>query len=139
MADPASLSESGLPPCLDISKSCVLYTQWRSSSSMRVRISLEFKRLCPSVHTIDLDNIPEGYKVLNPSLSVPSFVVDGVLMTQSLAISEYLEDRWPDRGLGRLLPERADQRAAVRAVCCSVDTAGAESSDTTCSKAPSFA
>ena len=44
----------------------------------------------------------EAYRILNPVGRVPALEIDGEVMTESLAMMEYLCERFPERGLGRL-------------------------------------
>ncbi|AWL11343.1 Maleylpyruvate isomerase [Saliniradius amylolyticus] len=98
-----------------------LYGYWRSSASYRVRIALNLKQL-------DYDYVPvhlvkdggeqhlTSYQQLNPAELVPTFVDEDedVILNQSLAIIEYLHERY-DSG-EELLPEHRLDRARVRAL-----------------------
>lgn len=80
----------------------ILYDYWRSSAAYRVRIALAFKGVDWQSRPIDLaagDQAGEAYRALNPQGLVPALEVDGVVLTQSLAIIEYLEARWPEPAL----------------------------------------
>jgi maleylpyruvate isomerase len=75
-----------------------LYSHWRSSASYRVRIALNLKGLTYEYVPLDLDKKradqhgPE-YKRVNPQGVVPSLQLDdGVILMQSMAIVEYLEE-----------------------------------------------
>ena len=59
----------------------------------------------------------DAYTVLNPQNLVPTFEVDGRVLTQSPAILEWLDETYPQP---RLLPEDAFERAAVRAFCAAI-------------------
>lgn len=93
-----------------------LYGFFRSSTSYRLRIALALKGLAYAPHYVSL---PKGehkgseYLSLNPQGLVPALVDDGHVVTQSLAIIEYLEDIHPEPPL---LPAGARERAYVRAV-----------------------
>lgn len=93
-----------------------LYSYYRSSSSYRVRIALNFKGLAYACHPVHLvknggeQHAPE-YKALNPQAQVPTLIDDGFVLTQSMAIMEYLEEKYPKP---RLLPRDLQQRAYVR-------------------------
>jgi maleylpyruvate isomerase len=99
-----------------------LHTYWRSSASWRVRIGLGLKELPwePSyVHLLDDGGQHRGdaHRARNP-MQVPTLVVeedDGATFTlsQSLAILEYLEERFAGRGAA-LLPAGAAHRARAR-------------------------
>jgi maleylpyruvate isomerase len=97
-----------------------LYGYWRSSCSWRVRIGLNWKRQTFSYVPVHLlkdggQQKSEAYTSLNPMQSVPLLEVeDGgrlVHLAQSMAILEYLEERWPEPPL---LPKDRLARARVR-------------------------
>ncbi len=96
-----------------------LYTYYRSTSSYRVRIALALKGL--DARHIPVNLIQDGgqqhspeYKALNPQGRVPSLRTDdGQVLTQSPAIIEYLEERYPRPAL---LPQGLEARARQRAV-----------------------
>jgi len=93
-----------------------LYTYFRSSASFRVRIALNLKGLAYTAHAIHLRKAEQrasSYLAVNPQGLVPTLVVDGHRLTQSLAILEYLEERHPQPAL---LPTEAVARARVRAL-----------------------
>ncbi len=93
-----------------------LYSYYRSSASYRVRIALNYKGLDYTHHSIHLvknggeQHTPE-YKALNPQAQVPTFIDGNFLITQSMAIMEYLEEKYPKP---RILPKNLEQRAYVR-------------------------
>ncbi len=93
----------------------VLHGYYRSSASYRVRIALNLKGIEYSnvFHHLrkDEQSAPE-YVALNPQGLVPALEWNGVVLTQSLAICEYLDEIAPDP---RLLPEGAVERAQIRA------------------------
>lgn len=92
----------------------VLYDYWRSSAAYRVRIALGLKGLAYRSEPIDLRAGEQGgaaYVARNPQGLVPALAVDGVLLTQSLAIIDYLDRTRPDPPL---LP--ADPAARARAL-----------------------
>jgi maleylacetoacetate isomerase len=96
----------------------VLYDYWRSSASYRVRIALNLKGLEYQQNSIHLvrdggeQKKPE-YKAINPQGLVPTLVDDGVVLTQSMAIMEYLDERYPKPPL---LPVETIAKARVRAM-----------------------
>lgn len=99
-----------------------LYTYWRSSAAYRVRIALSFKGL--AYESVPRHLLRDGgeqrrpeYLALNPQGFVPALEHDGAVITQSLAICEYLDECFP---APPLLPAGAGERAAVRAMALAV-------------------
>ena len=78
-----------------------LYTFFRSSASYRVRIALNLKGLKYEQAPIHLrrgggEHLSEAYKAINPQALVPALEDGGKILTQSLAIIEYLDDKYPN-------------------------------------------
>ena len=93
----------------------VLYDYWRSSAAYRVRIALALADLPFDRVHVDLikgDQRSDANRARNPQGLVPTLEIDGLRLTQSLAICEYLSET---RGLG-LLPDGAADRARVRGI-----------------------
>jgi maleylacetoacetate isomerase len=94
-----------------------LATFFRSSTSYRIRIALALKGLDWEPHYVSLPRMEHrasGYLTLNPQGLVPTLVeADGTVLTQSLAIMEYLEEAYPEPPL---LPKNPIERAYVRAL-----------------------
>ena len=93
-----------------------LYTYYRSSAAYRVRIALNLKGIDHeqvAVNLLEGEEQGDAYRAVNPQGLVPTLEVDGQRFTQSLAILEYLEERWPDPSL---LPAGAPERARARAL-----------------------
>ena len=91
-----------------------LYDYWRSSAAYRVRIALNLLGLAYDSLPVDLvkgEQRLAANTARNPQGLVPTLVMDGLTLTQSLAILEYLEDT-----RGGLLPRDAPGRARVRAL-----------------------
>ncbi len=95
-----------------------LYSYWRSSASYRVRIALNFKEL--SYETLGVDLRPPvsaqhspAYAALNPQQMVPTLIDGETVIGQSLAIVEYLDERYPQPPL---LPPGASARARARQI-----------------------
>ena len=96
-----------------------LYTYFRSSAAYRVRIVLNLKDLASE--TIPIHLRKEGgihrkpeYRTINPQMRVPAMKLDsGDVLTQSLAIIEYLDEIHPQPPL---LPHDPVARAKVRAL-----------------------
>jgi maleylacetoacetate isomerase len=102
-----------------------LYDYFRSSAAYRVRIALNLKGLAPEREFIHLRKgaqRDEEYLAVNPQGLVPALVTDdGSVLTQSLAIVEYLDETVP---APPLLPRDAIGRARVRglaqAIACDI-------------------
>jgi maleylacetoacetate isomerase len=94
-----------------------LYSFWRSQATFRVRIALQLKGIAAEVTTLDLlkgDQFVGNYGALNPGHVVPTLIDgDGPPLVQSLAIIEYLDEKYPDPPL---LPKDLRDRAHVRAM-----------------------
>ena len=93
-----------------------LYGYFRSSAAFRVRIALNLKGLPYEnafVHLAKGEHRKPEYAALNPQGLVPALEDSGALITQSLAILEYLEERSPQPPL---LPKDALGRARVRSL-----------------------
>jgi maleylacetoacetate isomerase len=77
----------------------VLYDYWRSSAAYRVRIALNLKDIAYRAVPIDLRTGEQGeaeFTALNPQGLVPALAIDGQLLTQSLAIIDYLDQTRPE-------------------------------------------
>lgn len=77
----------------------VLYDYWRSSAAYRVRIALELKGVAyerVSVHLAKGEQSAPDYAALNPQKLVPALAIDGHILTQSLAVIDYLDAKYPD-------------------------------------------
>jgi len=93
-----------------------LHGYWRSGTSYRTRIALNLKGLDYEQVTHDLrrgEQRQPDYLALAPQGLVPALEVDGLALTQSPAILEWLDERWPTPPL---LPADRDARAIVRAM-----------------------
>ncbi|MBX4972557.1 maleylacetoacetate isomerase [Rhizobium lentis] len=98
----------------------VLYDYWRSSASYRVRIALNLlgvEHKSVPINLLDGAHRTPDYLALNPQGLVPTLVIDGKTLTQSLAIIEYLAETRPDYGL---LPSDIADRQRVRALSYAV-------------------
>ncbi len=100
-----------------------LYTYFRSSASYRVRIALNLKGLPCEMVPVHLlrdggEQLKPEYRKLNADALVPSLALDdGHVITQSLAIIEYLEEVHPEPAL---LPKDALDRAWLRGLALSI-------------------
>lgn len=96
--------------------SLLLHGYWRSGTSYRTRIALNLKGLAYEQAPVDLragDQGSAAYRALNPQGLVPAVEFEGRVLTQSPAILEWLEERWPEPPL---LPADPADRAQVRAM-----------------------
>lgn len=118
----------------------ILYSYWRSSCSWRVRmgkknlekknwqlfndfifLALELKKIEYNYKPVHLvkdggEQLQSDYAAINPMCQVPSLVLDnGVIIAQSMAIIEFLEDFYPNTV--KLLPKDPIQRAKTREIC----------------------
>lgn len=99
-----------------------LYDYFRSSACFRVRIALNLKGLEYNAIPIHLLNnggeqFSEDYEKINPQHLVPALVDNQKIITQSIAIIEYLDDVHPKTPL---LPKEAYLKALVRSFAFSI-------------------
>ncbi|MBC7733891.1 MAG: maleylacetoacetate isomerase, partial [Bacteriovorax sp.] len=97
-----------------------LYGFFRSGTSHRLRIALNLKGLSYDRVAIDLrteQHLGGAYKAINPQQLVPALDIGGAVLTQSPAIIEWLEERYPTPAL---LPAEPLERAQVRALAAIV-------------------
>lgn len=96
-----------------------LFTYWRSTAAYRVRAALHLKGLAFESESIHLvknggEQHGEAYRAINPQGLVPALVTEsGQTITQSMAIMEYLEAKYPDTPI---LPESMAAQAECRAM-----------------------
>lgn len=98
----------------------ILYDYFRSSAAYRVRIALNLKGIAyesRSVSLLDGAQKEAGYRALNPQGLVPALEIDGRLLTQSLAIMDYLDAKQPEP---RFVPEDPADRAHVLAMALAI-------------------
>ncbi|TZG28144.1 maleylacetoacetate isomerase [Sphingomonas montanisoli] len=94
----------------------ILHDYWRSGAGYRVRIALALKGVAHDRVTHDLRTGAQrdpAYVALAPQGLVPAIEADGMTLTQSLAILEWIEESWPKPAL---LPADAAGRAIVRSM-----------------------
>ena len=99
-----------------------LYTYFRSSAAYRVRIALNLKGIAYDSIPVHLlqdggQQLLPAYRAVNPSALVPALDDDGAILTQSLAMLEYLDETRP---AVPLLPGDALGRARVRALALAI-------------------
>jgi maleylpyruvate isomerase len=97
-----------------------LYGFFRSGTSHRLRIALNLKGLQYDQVAIDLrkeQHLGNAYKAINSQQLVPALDIGETVLTQSPAIIEWLEERYPTPAL---LPRDALERAQVRALAAIV-------------------
>ena len=101
-----------------------LYTFFRSSASFRVRIALNHKGLKYEHAGVSLpkgEHLEAGYKSVNAQGLVPALEDGGRLLTQSLAIIEYLDEVYPGPKLLPMVPlDRAYVRAFSQIIACEI-------------------
>lgn len=108
-----------------------LYTYFRSSASYRVRIALNLKGLDVDMVPIHLvkhggEQLSEEFRRINPEALVPALVDDedengSQVLTQSLAIMEYLDEMYPEPPLLPAAPlDRAYVRSIAQAIACDI-------------------
>jgi maleylacetoacetate isomerase len=93
-----------------------LHSMWRATAPYRVRIGLELKGLAFDYVPLDFaagEQRGPDYSALNPLKLSPTLEAEGRLLTQSLAILEWLDETHPSPPL---LPSMPDERAVVRAM-----------------------
>jgi maleylacetoacetate isomerase len=93
-----------------------LYTYYRSQASFRVRIALNLKGIARKdsfLHLEKGDQFAAEYRAINPQMVVPTLIDGEVKLFQSLAILEYLDEKYPHPPL---LPEDPAARAWVRGI-----------------------
>lgn len=89
----------------------ILYDYYRSSAAYRVRIALNMKGVDYESVPIDLaagGQKTAAYQARNPQGLVPMLEIGDLRLSQSLAIIDLLDTRWPEP---RLIPQAADARA----------------------------
>lgn len=99
-----------------------LYDYFRSTACYRVRIALNIKELDYDLETIHLihhggEQHSANYKAINPQALVPALKEDEQVLTQSLAIIEYLDEVYPSPPI---LPKKPHEKALVRAFALSI-------------------
>ena len=107
-------------PPHDADRMTVLHGYWRSGAAYRVRIALNLKGVPYEqvAHNLRTGAHREAhFRMLNPQGLVPALATGGAVLTQSPAILEWLEERYPEPPL---LPSDSGERAIVRAMAAIV-------------------
>ncbi|MEM1362347.1 MAG: maleylacetoacetate isomerase [Pseudomonadota bacterium] len=93
-----------------------LHTYWRSATSHRARIGLNLKGVAYHSEPVNLakdERLHPSFAEISPGRSVPALVpAEGVILTQSMAILDWLDETYPDP---LLLPGDPITRAHIRA------------------------
>lgn len=103
----------------------VLYSYWRSSCTWRVRIVLNIKKINYELKPINLlegEHKKEDFLAINPMGYLPALMIDttdqkNVILAESMAIIEFLEEEYPDI---KMLPTDPIKRAIVRQICLEI-------------------
>ncbi|CAG2114969.1 unnamed protein product [Medioppia subpectinata] len=102
----------------------ILYNSYLSSCSWRVRIALDIKGIEYEYKAVNLhtsEQFSPEFERLNPCHQVPALVIDGDrVVVESIAIIDYLEDKYGDSGVPSLLPSDIFLRARARAIAQAV-------------------
>nr|QUF59422.1 glutathione S-transferase GSTZ3 [Brachionus angularis] len=95
----------------------VLYNFFRSSASWRVRIALGLKGIDYEYRPVNLytgEQLSEEFTKINAKQEIPVLQIDGIQLTQSIPIIEYLDETRPQQP--RLIPQDPIKRAKARAI-----------------------
>lgn len=98
----------------------ILYDYWRSSACYRVRIALNLKGVAYEAAPVNLladEQMADAYKDANPQGLVPALAIGGRVLTQSLAIVEWLDATYAEP---KLIPADPDERAHVMAMALAI-------------------
>jgi maleylacetoacetate isomerase len=98
----------------------ILYDYTRSSAAYRIRIALNLKGVdyeSRQISLLDGAQRDDAYRSVNPQGLVPALEIDGHLLTQSLAIMDYLDARFPEPDF---VPDAPADRAHVLAMALTI-------------------
>ena len=98
----------------------VLHDYWRSSASYRVRIALAIKDIAYETVPVAMlagEHASDSYRSRNPQGLVPTLEIDGAILTQSLAIIDYLDAIAP---VPRLIPLEPLARARTLSLALAI-------------------
>lgn len=99
-----------------------LHAYYRSSTSYRVRIALNLKGLDYDLAPVNLlrsEQKEAAYRAINPFGGVPMLEFEGRHYAQSMAIIEWLDERFPDPPL---LPAGREERFIARELALAIAT-----------------
>jgi maleylacetoacetate isomerase len=106
----------------DMTQLITLYDYPKSSAAYRVRIALNLKAITYqkfNVNLIQKEHTSDFYIATNPQGLVPSLAVGDQIITQSMAIIEWLEETYPQQPLLPLAPmKKAQLRAQAYTIAC---------------------
>ncbi|CCD67222.1 maleylacetoacetate isomerase [Caenorhabditis elegans] len=93
----------------------ILYSSWSSGCSSRVRTALALKKIDYEYQPVNLLNKQkeQEFHGNNPAEKVPILKINGLTLTESMAIIEYLDEIYPDPPL---LPKEPELKARARAI-----------------------
>jgi len=98
----------------------ILYDYWKSSASYRIRIAMNLKGIAYESRQVELTKGAQTSAenmARNPQGLVPQLLIDGLSLTQSLPIIEYLDQTRPEVPL---IPEDPRERHKVRAIAAAI-------------------
>ena len=103
-----------------------LYDYWRSSAAYRVRIALNLKGAVYDSTSVNIapgrdEQLLDEYREINPQMRVPTIEVDGRTAGQSMAVIEWIEERFPGPALLPADPwTRLQARAFADTIACDI-------------------
>lgn len=103
----------------------IFYGYFRSSAAYRCRIAFNLLGIQPMMRYVHLtrnggEQHEENYRRINPQKLVPALAIDGQIITQSLAIIEYLNDMHGGNLLGNTPMEKAQIQAFSQIIACDI-------------------
>ena len=103
-----------------------IYGYWRSTAAYRVRIALAIKNIDAEYVAVDLvkdggEQHQPAYREINPQGLVPALETNDKIITQSVAILEYLEEQYPEPTILSTEPFlKARIRAFAQSIACDI-------------------
>ncbi|MBL4658888.1 MAG: maleylacetoacetate isomerase [Alcanivoracaceae bacterium] len=100
-----------------------LYSYWRSTAAYRVRVALNIKQVDYKIVPVHLvkeggEHLKDDYKSINPQSLLPALeIADGSILTQSLAIIDYLDEEFAEPSL---YPQDTVRKAQAKAMAMSI-------------------